>query len=314
MRALTAGMQTQVQNDSLRPIILFEGEFLSGMVRLWSGYGTLSWNGVTWSGVGELAGISPIAETSETRATGVTISLSGIPNDLIAKALDETRQGKQVKIWFGTTDEEVNVIADPYLSFAGRIDVPTIDEGRETSTISITVESRMIDLQRARERRYTHEDQQRDFPGDRGFEYVPMVQDWSGTWGKGNSGGSGGGSGVGGDPRHGGGCVLEGTLIEPLIGEAEIEFEEENEWFCIITNNGFYLVGNREHPVYTRWRGEVRLPDISIGDELITRRGIAGVAYKGTFSMKARKAKVSVPCGNLYWANGILSHNKRDPR
>jgi hypothetical protein len=50
--------------------------------------------------------------------------------------------------------------------------------------VSISYESRLIDLERSRESRYTNEDQQRAFPGDRGFEFVPSLQDLSLTWGR----------------------------------------------------------------------------------------------------------------------------------
>jgi hypothetical protein len=59
-----------------------------------------------------------------------------------------------------------------------------MDEQAETATVSISYEGRLIDLERPRARRYTHDDQQIDFPGDRGFEYVPTLQEWNGVWGR----------------------------------------------------------------------------------------------------------------------------------
>jgi len=90
-RDLTAGVITQLQAASVEVGLLFEGEFASGWVRLWSGVGNLSWNGQTWSGVGTLLGISAIDETNEIRASGLTVSLSGIPSDLLAAALGDAR-------------------------------------------------------------------------------------------------------------------------------------------------------------------------------------------------------------------------------
>lgn len=74
------------------------------------------------------------------------------------------------------------VIADPYLAFDGRLDVPVIDDAGDTCTIAISYESRLIDLEKARERRWTHDDQQIDFAGDLGFEYVPGLPDQVLTW------------------------------------------------------------------------------------------------------------------------------------
>jgi hypothetical protein len=184
MRTLTPAVIAELKAGSFRPFILLEAKFKSGMIHVWSGYGNLVWNSLTWNGVGYLGSISGISETSSVQANGIKIGLSGIPSDTIGKALNECRQGNPVKLWLGFMTESRAVIADPAQSFAGRMDTVAIDEGAETSTITIAVESRLIDLQRPRIRRYTDDDQQRTSPGDKGFEFVNLVQEWNGSWGK----------------------------------------------------------------------------------------------------------------------------------
>lgn len=216
-RNLTAALLAEFQAKNLRPAIFVQIQFTSGISYIWSGVGSVQWNGQTWLGVGAFGNISAIEESSNIQANGVTLSLSGIDSTLIAKALNELRQNYPVQMWFGAIDGG-NVVADPWNCFSGRIDVPTVDEGAQTSTISINVESRLIDLQRSRERRYTDQDQQGEFPGDLGFQYVPALQDFSGVWGKSDgalkrlpnpmpigghnpNAGAGGGSGTGPIPR-----------------------------------------------------------------------------------------------------------------
>jgi len=182
-RDLTASVITQLQAASVEVGILFEGEFASGWVRLWSGIGNLSWDGKTWSGVGTLLGISAIDETSEIRASGLTVTLSGVPSDLLAAALGDARSGKTGRVYLAFFSGG-SVVADPVLQFQGRLDVPAIEDGEDTSTIAISYESELIDLERARERRYTPEDQAIDYPGDLGFAYVASLQDAQITWGR----------------------------------------------------------------------------------------------------------------------------------
>ncbi len=182
-RDLTAGVIAQLQAASVEVGVLFEGEFASGWVRLWSGVGTLSWDGETWSGVGTLLGISGIDETNEIRASGLTVSLSGVPSDLLSAALGDARSGKTGRVYLAFFSGG-SIVADPILQFEGRLDVPAIEDGPETATISISYESELIDLERARERRYTPEDQAIDFPGDLGFNYVAALQDAQITWGR----------------------------------------------------------------------------------------------------------------------------------
>jgi hypothetical protein len=182
-RDLTAGVITQLQAASVEVGILFEGEFASGWVRLWSGVGTLSWDSKSWSGVGTLLGISGIDETNEIRASGLTVSLSGVPSDLLSAALGDARSGKTGRVYLAFFSGG-SIVADPILQFEGRLDVPAIEDGPDTATISISYESELIDLERARERRYTPEDQAIDFPGDLGFDYVAALQDAQITWGR----------------------------------------------------------------------------------------------------------------------------------
>ena len=63
------------------------------------------------------------------------------------------------------------------------MDAIEIDEGPETSTLRVSAESRLVDLQRSRERRFTHEDQQIDFSGDLGLEYMARAQSTPYQWG-----------------------------------------------------------------------------------------------------------------------------------
>jgi hypothetical protein len=98
-------------------------------------------------------------------------------------ALNELRRGMPAKLWLGALDDNNNLLADPFLLFEGVTDTADIDENPEELKISIQAESRLIGLQKPQERRYTHEDQQIDFPGDLGFEYVAGLQDKDIVWG-----------------------------------------------------------------------------------------------------------------------------------
>lgn len=186
-RSLTSGMITELTGVLLRPIILVEIEFTSGIDRAWTGIGDLSWDSKTWTGVGELLKISAVQESRTLGATGMTITLSGIPQARIDQVLAETRQGKPFNVWLGMLDSSDAVIADPYLIFGGFTDVSFIDEGAEEATVAITGENRLIDLQRGSLRRYTSEDQALDFSSDQGFDHVANIQELKLQWGIGSN-------------------------------------------------------------------------------------------------------------------------------
>jgi hypothetical protein len=184
MRVASASMIAALQARTLHPALFVQATFLNGPVYVWSGAGTLSWNGQTWQGVGTLGSVSTIEEGTTVEAKGITISLSGIDNTLLTDVLGNYRLGLPVTVWLGLFDDAHNLIPDPIISFAGRMDQPTLTVGAETSTLSINCESRLLDMNVPCNRRFTQDDQQIDYPGDRGFEFVNAIQDVTIYWGR----------------------------------------------------------------------------------------------------------------------------------
>ena len=184
-RDITPAFAAALSDTELRPVIFFEGQFTTGPVRLWSGLGEIDWNGKTWSGAGTLLGLGAIDETGEVVAGGTAVSLSGVPLDMVQMAIVEARQGLPGRVWIGLRTQAGAIIADPVQAFSGRLDVPEIKDDAESCTITISYESRLIDLTVARSWRYTHESPPALHPGDLGFEYVTAIQDREITWGRG---------------------------------------------------------------------------------------------------------------------------------
>ena len=133
--------------------------------------------------------ISPIEETVEIAARGVNLALNGINSSLVSVALTESYQGRSAKVYLGVISSGA-VVSDPYLVFDGRMDVMTIEDAGDTANISLSAESRLIDLERARVRRYTNNDQQNQFAGDTSLRFVADLQDKEIAWGSGKDDGS----------------------------------------------------------------------------------------------------------------------------
>jgi hypothetical protein len=184
-RSLTTALGNALQADRVQPVILAKINAASGDLRVWSGIGDLTYNSETYTGVGTFGGVTEVEENTELGAAGVTFSLTGVTSEMLAIALGEIQHNRPATVWLGALDLSTGaLIADPYELFTGQTDVPTIEEGGETSTITLTAENKLIDLDRARTRRYTTEDQQIDDPTDLGFEFVPSLQDATVVWGR----------------------------------------------------------------------------------------------------------------------------------
>ena len=205
-RDLDSDLIAQITSPAFRPFFAINATLDSTTLRLWTGVGDLSISGVVYSGVGEFLAIGDIEEASDISVKGLTLSLSGIPSDLISLALNTPYQGRELTMLFGVTDlQRVFLLqengsfllletADRFITgddsapaqlFKGFIDTMVIEEATETATISVTVENRLIDLERQRVFRYTDQSQKAIHPNDKGFEFVEDLQDKTFNWGRG---------------------------------------------------------------------------------------------------------------------------------
>lgn len=183
-RTLSTEMQSVATAELVRPIYLVDMEFSSGSIYLWSGMGDLTYNSNTYLGAGDLLSIGAIQETAELTANGATITLGGIKQSLLTLARDEPYQGRPLIIRLGAFDENGDLIASPVILFSGFMDIMTIADSGDTSTITVTVENKLIAFQRTAVRRYTAEDQKIEHPTDKGFEFVAKIQEKEIIWGR----------------------------------------------------------------------------------------------------------------------------------
>ena len=187
-RNITTAFNNAISAQNVIPFFAVSLAFNTGTLHLWNGYGDISLTAGgstnTFTGLGDAAGMSPIDEQSLIQASGANLVLNGVKSSLIATALSAQYTNRDGKIFLGMFDTSKNVVADVYTLFVGKMDVMIIREGDEASTIELKLENRLIALERANERRMTDEDQRNLFTGDKGFEFIPDLQDKELVWGK----------------------------------------------------------------------------------------------------------------------------------
>jgi hypothetical protein len=225
-RGITAAVKAEARRKEIMPVLFYQGEFVSGFVRVWSGPYPIQWNSQTWQGLGQLCGVTPVSESTGLRADGIVCTVSGVPNNLVQKALNECRHSKRGTLWLGFLDRNRNLVANPTVFYYGKMDVTTVKKGRKTSTIGIGYEKELLN-KNPEPRRVTHEDQQIDYPGDLGMQYVNDLQDK--TLSDGNGSGVNSGYGTGG-------CFSGNTRI--LIPGGAIAIEEHRSGELVLTDFG----------------------------------------------------------------------------
>tara|TARA_R110000823_G_scaffold148380_4_gene279072 strand:- start:308 stop:859 length:552 start_codon:yes stop_codon:yes gene_type:complete len=178
-RTVPASILTALSQPEVQPFYAVEFMFDNAPIRFWTGYGDRTIETNTYTGTGDLMSIGGLEEVSDMSAKSASITLNGIPPTLISLALQEEYQNRECRILFGVTDS-----SDIVEVFAGTMDRMTIQDGGETGTIDLTVESKWVRLDRANVRRYTSESQKSRHSTDTFFDYVADLQDKDVVWGR----------------------------------------------------------------------------------------------------------------------------------
>ena len=144
--------------------------------RFWTGVGDETFMGETFKGVGRLARLSRLVDTGELQSHATTISLSGVPLDMLVFADDDIKN-RVVQIWRRWKDVEGRFFADFRLIFEAKMDFATSREDGERGTITITTRSPISDLQTISNVVWSNEQLQADFPGDTGLDRLSDLVD-----------------------------------------------------------------------------------------------------------------------------------------
>ena len=195
-RAIPSSLLSALIGDSIQPYFAVELMFDSrtttdvygnttqiGPLRMWTGIGdrTINVQGSdqVFTGTGNLLTIGDLEEVGDLSAKSVELTLSGIPVSIVSLALQEPYQRRVMRMYLGEqSDSSVVEI------FSGKMDKMTIVDEAESSTINLTVESKLIELERPSGWRYTNENHQSRYDGDTFFSYVQSMQDQTVVWGK----------------------------------------------------------------------------------------------------------------------------------
>ena len=193
-RGISQSTLDSLDDDTLYPFfaveMLFDG---AQTLRLWTGYGTLVYQGQAWYGTGSMLQIDSVEETTEIAAKGASVTLSGIPQEVLSLALSEPYQGRKANIYFGNFSKGLKISLESGSTnlsqiFSGYMDQMNIEESPDICTVQLTLENKLVDLERARVTRFTSAYQKSLYPGDLGLDFVEDLQDKDIVWGRSNDG------------------------------------------------------------------------------------------------------------------------------
>ncbi len=180
-RNLSTQMIQAITSNEVVPCILVDLTLTTGVTHIWSGVGSISYNGNTYAGVGSLGSIGDVTEGVDVKAEGTSITLSGIDPSLMQDSLNDIQLGAPVTLWFAIFEN--GAITAAQVLYTGTVDRPVIPVSPESISITLALENRMLNLQRPSNRRYTSSDQRYLYPDDIGFHWVELLSDMALRWG-----------------------------------------------------------------------------------------------------------------------------------
>lgn len=178
---------TEADKSSITAVVLADLDFSSGVVRIHDGAGTLAFGGNDYLGVGQFGGVDVIDENVDIVARGIKLTLSGVDTTFITPTMSEVYQNRPVVIYLGFVSQSTGVLIDtPETIWEGRMNQMTINLDKGQAVIELSCEHRL--RREPRVARYTNQDQQVIYAGDRFFDLTHTIQGFVGKWGSRDTG------------------------------------------------------------------------------------------------------------------------------
>lgn len=183
MKSLPAPVLAALAASEVVLVTLVKLEFPSGTICLNSSNWNIDHGGDTYKGAFGLGTISPIAD-SPGEIPGIQLELTRVDSAYIALALDDADevQGSAVTISTAIFDTATYTVLHVETDWTGYADTMAIAEDGETCGISMSCESKAVDLLRGNPLTYSDADQQSLVPGDTYFEFVADQADKPVIW------------------------------------------------------------------------------------------------------------------------------------
>jgi hypothetical protein len=184
MYAMSADMMDAINNKAPVALLADIGHPL-GTVYVWTGMGILPYNGKEYVGLGILAGIEPIQQTTEISIQEVGLTLNTLQDNpaLFQDFISYSVKGYEANVYMAAFNNNLSVVRDPVNIMRIRLDHQTItmaDDGK--LTIVLTGQSGFYKLQRSIDISYTAEEFKEQFSDETGLDMISQMATKETTW------------------------------------------------------------------------------------------------------------------------------------
>lgn len=158
---------------------LIYAQFGNGPMRVWQGVGELSAGGETWIGSAGTVEIKDIQVEQGFIANKIEITLSGVDAQflVLAEESKEHVQNRPITVYLQAFGEDWQTIGSPVALWAGLMDRMSFEASVNAAKITLSCETVFATRNRPRASYFTDADQKERSPGDRGLEFIAVLQD-----------------------------------------------------------------------------------------------------------------------------------------
>ena len=180
--ALNTSLDAALKGVAPLVTIMFEMVLPDHTIRVMDGSGEIPFGGETFTGsdptYGVLNAIEDISEQVGTEAPRVRFSFLPASLTALANITAPDKQGSEVTVWLAAINPATGLlIGQPEVLFVGELDSAEIDYDPKSTVITFDVASAWERLFDANEgNRLNNAFHQSVWPGERGFEFVTVVQ------------------------------------------------------------------------------------------------------------------------------------------
>lgn len=132
-------------------------------------------------GAGSLGAVESITDAPGD-GQGLRFTLSGVPSDNLALAMQEDARGRSCTVKLAVLDPITHAVLDSPTVWAGTLDQLPISRGVSSSTIGVTALHRGSTFRNPKPLRYTDSDQQQVSDGDTSMRYVVSQSQHEDIW------------------------------------------------------------------------------------------------------------------------------------
>jgi len=170
-RELHADVITALGQSHINFIVLCTFAVGPTVLRLCTRLSSITIGGNEYTGSGTIGGVDVFAENNKLDPSGAEIRLSGVDLSLVATFSNHEFLNRRATVSYGVLTDSDVLIGDPILVFSGSIDSVDVVYGLEPE-INIGVSDALADWDRAQAEFWSDSEQQRLYPGDKGFSMV----------------------------------------------------------------------------------------------------------------------------------------------